>query len=316
VNLEAVTVFVRVAEALSFTVAAQTLGMPKSTVSKRVMELEQHLGTQLIIRSTRRLTLTETGRRYFENCRYALGTLEAAEMEALDWNATPQGTLRVSVPTLLGQFSLGRVLEEYLRACPRVNVELWLSDDRESLTADHFDVVILVEEPLRPHARRTRPLFSDSMVFCATPGYIERHGAPKHPRELTNHDLISYVTAVKGEVWTLTQGDQRISVPVECRLKVNSLIVAIDATLAGLGIGQVPLGLVKAHLSDGGLVRVLPNWQGRNTATKVICNAKRPLPLRTKLFLDHLERSANLELCRLAMPTFTPPRSAKGTPKR
>jgi DNA-binding transcriptional LysR family regulator len=316
VNLEAVTVFVRVAEALSFTAAAQLLGMPKSTVSKRVMELEQHLGTQLIIRSTRRLTLTETGRHYFENCRHALGTLEAAEKEALDWNSTPQGTLRVSVPTLLGQFSLGRVIEEYLRACPRVNVDLSLSDNRSSPTAEDFDVVILVEEPLHQRASRPRQLFSDSMVFCATPDYLNRHGTPKHPRELANHSLISYVTADRCAVWTLTQGTKRISMPVECRLKTNSLIVAIDATLSGLGIGQVAFGLVSAHLSDGGLVRVLPQWQGRNTAIKVLCSGKRPLPLRTRLFLEHLERSAKFEICRLKMPTFTPSRLSKGPAKR
>jgi DNA-binding transcriptional LysR family regulator len=290
--------------------------MPKSTVSKQVMDLEQHLGTQLIIRSTRRLTLTETGRHYFERCRRVLGTLEEAEKEVLDWNSTPQGTLRVSVPTLLGQFSLGRVLDGYLRACPRVNVELCLNDSRERPNTEDFDIVISVEQSLRQRPSRTRLFFSDPMVLGATPSYLERHGSPKHPKELTNHSLISYVTTDKGAIWTLTQGETRISVPVQCRLKANSLIVAIDATLAGLGIGQFPLGLVSTLLKDGSLVRVLPHWQGHTTASRVLCSAKRPIPLRTKLFLEHLERSANLELCRLKMPTDSLAPSGKAAAKR
>lgn len=287
--------FVQVAESLSFTDAAKRLGVSKSTASKRVTELEEHLGLQLIQRTTRRMTLTEAGRRYFEVCRNALDALDAGEKEALTWNSTPQGILRVSVPTLLGQFMLGRVLEEYLRACPRVSVDLWLSDGPANTRDGEFDVIIRVEDASPARAFRSRQLFASSLVLCASPNYVVRHGSPEHPKGLLHHSLISYVNDDSALVWTLTQGDRRISLPVECRVRANSILVAMDATLAGLGIGQLPQALVRPHLADGSLVRVLSQWQGRRFTIKVLCGKKRPLPLRTKLFLDHLERNVNLE---------------------
>jgi DNA-binding transcriptional LysR family regulator len=289
-NLEAILVFVQVAEALSFTTAARALGMPKSTVSKRVMELEEHLGMQLMLRSTRHLTLTEAGQRYYQRCSDALDVLRDAKRELQDGNDSLRGTIRVCAPVLFGQIFLGRVVANYLRSNPNVKVELTLSDSNADPVVEGADITFQTDTSKHRGTLRRRRLYSSSRSLYASPSYLERHGTPTSIAELKKRPLISVVGGPAENTWTLRHGTKHATVSADARFRVNSLFLGIEAVLEGLGICLMPAILAALHVASGRLVQVLDGWEGPRADMFVQFSSGEQLPLRTRRFLEQMER--------------------------
>ncbi len=256
------SVFARVVARGSFAAAAEGSAMTPTMVGNHVRELERRLGGRLLNRTTRRQSLTELGKRYHAQCVEILALVEAAELDAREMQASPRGRLRVSCPVIYGTRVLVPVLAGYLDRYPEVQVELSLNDRFIDLAAEGFDAAIRIGE-LPDSGLIARPLRPSPRVACASPAYLARHGTPRVPAELVQHDCLALLFATGPErEWCFPrpdgQGVERVI--VRGRLDVNGGMALREAALAGLGVILQPELLLKDDLDDGRLVRLFADW--------------------------------------------------------
>ncbi|WP_437683543.1 LysR family transcriptional regulator [Sorangium sp. So ce131] len=295
-DLNEAAVFTRVVQAGSFTRAARELGMPKSTVSRKVAELEARLGAQLLRRTTRKLSLTDVGAVYFERCARVVAELEDADRIAAQSQAGPRGRLRISAPPNFG--FLGGALADYLRVHPEVSVELVCTDRMVDLVAEGFDAALRFGVPSDTSlvARRVGVL---PRYLVAAPAYLARRGAPRAPADLADHDALVFHGARPGEPpgarWVLHRGPRRAEVHVTPRAIANSLDALHHLALAGLGLAMLPALRCERDLGEGRLARVLEEWSPVDAALYVVYPGTRHLSPKVKVFLDLVrERMAPL----------------------
>ncbi len=258
-TIDMLTAFVRVAERLSLTIAAQELGLAKSVVSKRLVQLEHALGTALLQRSTRRMSLTPSGLLYLSHARQMLANADAATEALRGLRTTLTGSIRVTAPVSWGHRVLGRLLPEFLALHPALEIELLLEDRLMNLAADGIDLA------LRMSARRTPdlviiPLMRLDMVMCASPAYLAEAGTPRTPEDLTHHFCLSYWRTIRHDRWDLRGADRLVTIQVPSRYRANHPEAVADAALAGLGVALLPHVFIARELTAGQLVQVLPDW--------------------------------------------------------
>jgi DNA-binding transcriptional LysR family regulator len=255
-SLDAIGVFVQVAEAASFRQAAEALGVPRSTVSRKVAELEAQLGARLLRRTTRSVTLTDAGSAYLRACRPALGALGEAARAISHGALEARGRLRVTAAGAFGERFLGAIVEEYLRENPRVEVEVLLTDRYVDLVQEGFDVAFragVVGDP----SLVARELARSSLRCVASKSYLERRGTPRRPADLAEHECIVYAPLAARGRWTFRTRGRTVHVPVHGRLVVNSLPLALDAAVRGLGVTRVPSALANEAIASGAVVELL-----------------------------------------------------------
>ncbi|MCF8480313.1 MAG: LysR family transcriptional regulator [Rhodospirillum sp.] len=282
--------FVKVAEMESFSQAADRLGLSRSVVSKYVSALEDHLGVRLVNRTTRRLSLTEVGEAYRLRCQTILADLEEADRAVGALHGTPSGTLRVNAPMSFGFLHLAPAIPALLAAHPTLSVDMDLNDRFVDLVSDGFDVAVrigsLPDSSLI--ATRLAPL---RLVVCASPAYLARRGEPKHPRDLEDHECLIYTLQRFGEMYPLVHLDgTRADVAIRGRFKANNGDAIRAATLGGAGICISPTFLCGDDLRDGRLVRVLPDWVGREMGINAVYPHNRHLSAKVRVFVDHLRQ--------------------------
>src|SRR4051794_34848768 len=232
-RLDAMAVFVSVAEAGSFSRASKSLGAPLTTVSRKVAQLEERLGARLFVRTTRRLGLTEKGSEYLERCKRILGDIDEAESALADDLSTPSGRLIISAPVLFGRMYLAPLLVPFITRNPRVHVEVSLSDPYSDLVAQHIDVAIRIGR-LEDSSMVARRLGMFRRVVCAAPSYLERHGIPKHPNDLTKHECSIFTMLTDPVDWTFRASDGRdMTVRVKGCVRSDNADVVLEAALAG-----------------------------------------------------------------------------------
>lgn len=283
-DLNQMLVFVRVVQAGSIRGAAELLDMPKSTVSRKILELEQRLDARLLQRTTRKFGLTDIGRVYYDHCVRIVMDIENAEHAVLSQHETPRGLLRVTAPVNLAM--LGPILADYLARHPEVRIELFATGRMVDLIEERFDVGIrtgrLVDSSLV--AKR---LGTIEWVQVATPGYLKKRGRPKSPAELAQHDCLLF-----GSTNTITlmreDGSTHTLSPTP-KLLVTDMDVLLDAANAGLGVAIVPALLCDAHVRTRGLERVLPGWSPPPTPLHAIYPSTRHLSPTVRSFIDHLQ---------------------------
>lgn len=258
-DLNDIVVFARVVEAGSFTAAARLLGMPKTTVSRRVAALEREVGVRLLQRTTRSLGVTEAGRLYYEQGSRALRLIDDANQRLAEARAEPSGTIRVSAPVGFGSGFLTATVFDVLAAYPKARVELRLTDDKLNLVESGIDLAfrtgILPDSTLI--ARR---LGSTRRILCASPDYLARRGVPEVPADLAGHDCVIAGPSAAGATWVLDGPQGQETVVVSGRFAANEMQAVAAAALAGHGIAQLPDGIADALIRDGRLRRVLPGY--------------------------------------------------------
>jgi DNA-binding transcriptional LysR family regulator len=286
VHLHDIAVFTKVADAGSFTAAARALDMPKSTVSRRVANLEEALGVRLLHRTTRKVRLTDDGRAYAERCRRAIADLDEAERLLTARRAEPRGTLRVTAPVDFGEQYLGPIVAEYLRRHEDVRVEVELTPRVVDLVEEGFDVAIRLGA-LPPSALIARRLRGGGAHLYASPRYLARRGAPRTVDDLARHDCIAFRRGGRTS-WTLQgpSGERTIERPA--RLVVNHLPLAREAAVAGLGIAVLPGYLGEDAVRAGRLRRVLSRWATADTPVHAVYPSARQLSAKVRAFLDLL----------------------------
>ena len=280
-------VFAKVVETESLTKAGSILGLPKSTISRRLSRLEDHLGVQLLHRSTRAVTVTQDGAIFFEFCLRSLGVLRDGERALQNRRAVPQGVVRVAIPYVLGQSLIGPLLADFLEHYPDVRLVSVLSNDAVGLLKAGFDVALAVG-PFADSELVAVKLGTTECGIFGSPGYFERKGTPQNHVELPRFDLLAAGTLDRRHRWSLHKGKEEVSVEFSPRLICNDLILLRQAALSELGIASLPAFLCKHDLAEGRLVEVLPGWQAVDMSFYALFSDPKGVPVRVRSLIDYL----------------------------
>lgn len=286
-KLQAMQLFVRVVDAGSYTAAADQMGISRALASKLIQNLEDTLGVRLLNRTTRRLSLTEPGRNYYQRVSDVLAQLGEAEAEAAELQIEPRGRLRVSVPMSFAVLHLAPAIAEFQRRFPRVDLELSLNDRQVDIVDEGFDMAIRISR-LADSSMVARRIAECRIVAVASPAYLAERGEPHEPPDLARHDCLHYSLAARGEEWTFARGDAQISVRVHNHLSANNGDFIAAAAASGLGIALSPTFICGDYLRAGRLVRVLPDWHAPPLAVYAIYPQTRALPAKTRRLIDFL----------------------------
>jgi DNA-binding transcriptional LysR family regulator len=284
-RLEAMSVFVAIVEAGSFSEAARRLGMPLATVSRRLAELESHLKTQLIKRPARKLILTESGRSYLAACKRISEQVDEAERDASGEYRIPVGELAVTAPSPLGHMHLMPLALEFMAAYPDIHLRMVLSDRVINLLEERIDVAIRIGA-LRDSSMIATSVGSIRHVVCASPGYFAARGRPQKPQELTAHDCITIDRAASPRGWKFADGSAEIVVPVNSKIDVSSSEAAIIAAIAGAGIARVMSYKMQDALRAGQLEIVLDEFEPDPWPVNILYTERRIVPLKLRTFID------------------------------
>lgn len=281
--------FTQVVNAGGFAAAARQMGMSRSAVNKLVIALENELGVQLLHRSTRVVTPTETGLAFHERCIEILASVEEAERSVAQLQAEPKGRLRVNAPMSFGTMHLAPALTDFLVQYPDLQVQLTLSDRFVDPIEEGFDVTIRIAKPQATASLIVHPLATTERVLCAAPDYLKAHGTPVQPEDLRQHSCLHYGQLTTENHWTLigAAGEQTIS--VQGVLCSNNGEVLRDAALRGLGVTLLPRFIVGQDLQQGRLQAVLPSYQPSALTISVIYPVNRHLSTKVRLLVDFLQ---------------------------
>lgn len=282
-------VFVRVAELNNFTRAAESLGLPKGSVSRLVQQLETRMATRLLHRSTRRVQLTQDGQVFYERCKELLANMDELETMFQSNPAMISGRLRVDMPLTMATHLVLPRLTEFLNRYPALEIELSSTDHRVDVVREGFDCVIRVGH-LKDSGLIARPLGHLSVLNCASPGYLERYGTPDHPDQLSQHAMVNYDHALgnRSNDFLYLDGKELKTVKSGGSVTVNSTETYAVACVAGLGIIQVPILGIGTYLTSGQLVSILPKFRAPPMPVSLVYPHRRHISRRVKIFMDWL----------------------------
>lgn len=287
--MSTIPVFVAVVESNSFSSAAQKLGVSKSAVSKRISQLEERLGTQLLHRSTRRLSLTEAGERYFAHATDALTAAQKAEDSALELQGAPKGRLKINVPMSFGRLHVAPVIFEFLRLYPEIEIDMIMDDRVADLVEGGYDIAIRAGT-LSDSSLIAKKLATCHNVLCAAPTYLDEEGSPNEPTDLTNHNCLHYAYFSDFHEWTFYSSHEPIKVQTNGSYQVNNSEALLEATIDGLGIARFPTFIAGPHIASGKLIQLLPNYSLPEQSIYAVFPERQHLPLKVRVFIDYLRQ--------------------------
>ena len=277
--------YVAVVDSGSFAAAALRLDVSRAMVSKQVQKLEEHLGTRLLNRTTRRLSPTETGRAFHERSVQILGDVNEAEQIAGQMTTLPRGVLRVTIPLSYAQHRLGSIIGAYTQAYPQVQLDIALSDRKVDLVEEGFDVAIRIGA-LSQSDLIARKLGVARSIVCASPGYLAAHGTPQTPHDLSQHACLSYSLSGGGADWRLESAGEHLTVPVAGPIRADNGDMIRLAAVAGAGIVFQPHFIVGEDLAAGRLVQVLPGWESAELGIHALYPSRKHLSAKVRTFVD------------------------------
>jgi DNA-binding transcriptional LysR family regulator len=292
VDLNDIVVFAKVAETKSFTGAAEALGLPKSTVSRKLAQLEERLGVRLVQRTTRKLALTDIGEAYYTRCARIVADIASAEQLVTDMQATPRGRLRVTATVDFATRYLGDIVSQFLAQHSEINVEIDATDRVVDLIEDGFDVAIRFGS-LPESSLVARRLCGVELILCASPDYLASRGTPHAIDELDEHDHVLFTPGSRNQGWTIVHGEASYEFGRPARFASNNYGAVLYVAMAGGGIALLSDFMIADELASGKLVRVMPEWTTRTTEVHAVYPARQNLPPRLSLFLDHMAKSLN-----------------------
>lgn len=287
ISLDDMAVFAAVVENAGFTAAARALEVSTPVVSKRVGALEKALGARLLNRTTRRLSLTEAGRVFYQHCQRVVVEARAAEASVAFLQEEPRGLLRITAPVSLGSSQLTRALVGFMHLYPEVEVDLDLSDRRVDLAEEGFDLAVrLTKQP--PQQLAARVLSHTQRIVCAAPEYWDRYGRPTSPKELEQHNCILYLPNPDSNVWYFDDAAGTQEVSVQGRLKANNTHAMVEAAVGGMGVVMLSSSVVEAQIRAGRLEPVLQGYSAASANIYALYLPNRYLPMKARVFIDYL----------------------------
>jgi DNA-binding transcriptional LysR family regulator len=287
-RIDSMRLFVRVVELGSFSAVAQQMNIERSLVTRKVAALETHLGAKLIARSTRRLSLTSAGAPYLEKCREILTLIDSAEADLTESRQAPRGHVRITLPFSFGIHQLMPMFGDFMLENPEVSIELDFSDRRTSLIEGGFDLAIRITDRLGP-GDIARKIGSSLGVVVASPAYLEQHGTPRHPGELTQHECFGYLLAARSS-WAFVIEGETQWFPISGRLQANSGDALLVTTIRGLGISYAPTFIVEKAVRTGILEIILPEFHAPELGIYAVFPSNRYVPHRVRSLVDYIAR--------------------------
>jgi DNA-binding transcriptional LysR family regulator len=283
-DLNEINVFIKVAQAGSFTRAAKELGIPNSTASARVSALERRLGVTLLQRTTRKLRLTEEGEAYARQAAQGLEEIARAETEVSVAQREPQGMLRVTAPAGIGNEMFANLVATFRKKYPKVSVEILFADRAMDLVAEGIDVAIRAGD-LKDSGLIARQVGTSLWAPFASPAYIKRCGMPAHPKDLREHACLQF-TPLGADGWELTDGKHTVTVPLARQLVANELGFVKALALAGNGVALLASHMCSSEIARGKLVRVLPAWHSRIVPVHLVYPGQKFVAPKVRAFVD------------------------------
>jgi DNA-binding transcriptional LysR family regulator len=282
-DLDGIAIFVKVLQTGSFSQAAKLLGMPNSTVSAKVSALEKRLGVTLLQRTTRKLRATQAGEAYFQRSVRALEELQAAENELETGRADPKGLLRLTAPVEIGHSLLPALVHAFLNKHPRLEVELVVTNRVLDLVVDGIDLAIRAG-PLKDSSLIAKRFDLGDFGLWASPDYLTQRGAPRHPRELAQHNCLRF-SRFKDDGFRLTHGRENFTVEVSGQLVADDFETLRSLAILGEGIAFLPSFLCSEDTKQDKLTRVLPKWRGDKVSLSLVYPAQRFVPTKVREFI-------------------------------
>lgn len=287
-DLNDILLFTKLVETKSFTAAADQLGIPKSKVSRRLSQLEDALGVRLVQRTTRQFSLTDIGAAYYKRCAAIVGQITDANQFVTDQQVEPRGRLRITMPADLGSRYLGQVLARFLAEQPEVKLEVRVTDRVVDLIEEGFDLAIRVGL-LSESKLATIELCTITVILCASPAYLARHGSPELIEDLDRHQHVLWLP-IGFHSLRLTNGISTHEMMPPSRLLSDHYALVRDALIAGSGIGAMTDFSVRKEIASGQLVQVLPSWSAGKLPVSAVFPARHNAPPRLTKFVEHLRR--------------------------
>jgi DNA-binding transcriptional LysR family regulator len=283
-RLGAMRLFAAVAYAGSLSAAGRRLGMPLTTVSRKLAALEEELGARLVTRSTRRLTFTEQGRQYLEACRRIIEEVDAAEAQLSGTQGEPQGELAITAPVVFGRLHVLPVVSDFLRRYPRIDARMLLLDRPVDLIEEGLDIAVRIGM-LPDSTLIAMRVGAVRQIVCASPGYLAQHGEPKRRDDLGDHACITFSARDARDRWTFMDGKKQERVRVRSRLSVNTAEAAIDAAIAGIGITRVLSYQAAAALANGSLKEILRGADSAELPVSILHREDRLAQTKVQVFV-------------------------------
>lgn len=294
-KLLAMQVFCRVLEYASFAQAARELKLSSAQVSKHISNLEQHLGTRLLNRTTRKVTPTEAGQHYYDQCQQLLEQLDLLEHSVTDYGRRPQGTLKISAPMDFGYLYLVPLVIAYQQQFPDVRIDLHLGDQQVNLIEEGFDIALRISH-LKDSSLVARKLAACELGYFASPEYLKQAGTPTHPEQLQQHRCLNYSYKPEPDVWLFqtAQGIQRQRLPWQ--FSCNNGRALCEAAAMGQGIIFKPDFLVSSYLQEGRLVEILQDYRVPPVGIYAVYLHRRFVPQKITSFIDFLAQAWQTQL--------------------
>ncbi|MBL4905825.1 MAG: LysR family transcriptional regulator [Sneathiella sp.] len=306
-NLSAIRLFLEIVKSGSFSEAARHIGLAPSSVTRQINALEEELGVRLLQRTTRQVSPTDAGRIYFNRALLAVAEIDDMNRTVMELDASVRGILKVSAPLNIGQDHITPRLEKFLEQYPDLSLELELSDKVADLVHDGFDAAIRVSVQLPDSSLIARRLHQVKRFVCVSPAYLEKHGKPRHPQDLKDHQCLAYGVSAENHIWSqlaknwhfVTPGGE-LDIPVSGRFRPNSSGAVLEAALCGLGIAILPLWQSSKYLESGRLVRLFDSKDVRFVAPDydiyIVYPSNRHLSPKVRAFSDFMADSFKLKL--------------------
>ncbi|WP_340148574.1 LysR family transcriptional regulator [uncultured Sneathiella sp.] len=280
--------FANVVDHGSFSATARALGLTPSAVSKQISQLEDRLGVRLLNRSTRHISTTLEGRTFYERCAEISAGVTRAEQLAQSFSGRPQGNLRIAASVAFGKACLMPLMPAFTASFPEVTVALELTDRQIDLSDSDYDLAIRFPEQITDASLVACKLSSSKRHLCASPAYLEKHGAPQTPDDLKNHNCLRISTVANWNDWHFRKGEETWTFAATGNFDANSADAVYHATLAGLGIAQLSSYLVDPDIAAGRLVTLLPEYEEKATDIFAVYSDKRNLSPKVRVFIDYL----------------------------
>lgn len=288
-RFDSMRAFTKVVEMNGFAAAARSMGLSRSVVNKAVINLENELGTQLLVRSTRKVNPTETGLAFYDRCIQILGDVDEAVASVKELHDRPTGNLRINAPMTFGTQHLGVVVADFMAMYPDVHVELLLNDRFVDPIEEGFDMTIRIAEPMHATSLITKEVVPARRVLCASPAYLDDAGEPSSPGDLKKHRCLQYGYSGAMTQWRLRGPDGEQSFPISCAMWSNNGDVLRIAASRGQGIALLPTFIVGEALQDGTLRSVLADYTPTELVVSALYPRHRHLSAKVRLFVELLE---------------------------
>ncbi|VEP16220.1 LysR family transcriptional regulator [Hyella patelloides LEGE 07179] len=283
-KLAGMRAFTQVVASGGFAAAARKMGVSRSTVNKLVINLENELQIQLLQRSTRQVNPTPTGLVYYERCINILAEVEATEIAVSQLQQQPKGTLKINAPMSFGTLYLGKAIADFMVEYPELQVQLTLEDRFIDPIAEGYDIVIRIAQPQENRGLVSQVIAPVPRVLCASDSYLEKHGIPNHPQDLSNHSCLHYGQIITGNQWHLVTKDEEHRVNVKGVMCSNNGEVLKDAAINGLGIALLPMFIIESAVKQGLLIVLDVDYQPPEIALCLVYPLNRHLTTKIKIF--------------------------------